>query len=85
MIKNAFGEKKGNISGRGYPPRPFISGKFSLPSYKIFPVRVKTDFVLFADDLEWGGTWINLDRGIRILTQVFISRNMLLFLRIEGL
>ena len=33
-------------------------------------IRVSTEFVLLADDLDWGGGWINLERSIRLLTQV---------------
>ena len=33
-------------------------------------IRISTEFVLLADDLDWGGGWINLERSIRLLTQV---------------
>ena len=36
-------------------------------------IRVSTEFVLLADDLDWGGGWINLERSIRLLTQVEIT------------
>ena len=37
--------------------------------------RVKTEFVLLAGDLDWGGRWMNLERGIRLLTQVPIFKS----------
>ena len=39
--------------------------------------RVKTDFVLLAGDLDWGGGWMNLERAIRLLTQVVIIKTYL--------
>ena len=39
--------------------------------------RVKTEFVLLAKDLDWGGGWMNLERAIRLLTQVFILKTYL--------
>ena len=40
-----------------------------------FFFRVKTEFVLLAGDLDWGGRWMNLERGIRLLTQVPIFKS----------
>ena len=40
-------------------------------------VRVNTDFVLLAGDLDWGGGWMNLERAIRLLTQVVILKTYL--------
>ena len=37
-------------------------------------IRVKTEFVLLAGDLDWVGGWVNLERAIRLLTQVLIKR-----------
>ena len=36
-------------------------------------IRISTEFVLLADDLDWGGGWINLERSIRLLTQVDVN------------
>ena len=42
---------------------------FSMAPLQLY-IRVKTEFVLLAGDLDWGGRWMNLERGIRLLTQV---------------
>ena len=47
----------------------FFAAKFS----KRLNIRVSTEFVLLADDLDWGGGWINLERSIRLLTQVDVN------------
>ena len=41
-------------------------------------IRVKTEFVLLAGDLDWGGSWMNLERAIRLLSQVAILKNLTL-------
>ena len=42
---------------------------FSMAPIQLY-IRVKTEFVLLAGDLDWGGGWMNLERAIRLLTQV---------------
>ena len=37
---------------------------------------MKTEFVLLAGDLDWGGSRMNLERTIRLLTQVAILKEL---------
>ena len=37
---------------------------------------MKTEFVLLAGDLDWGGSRMNLERTIRLLSQVAILKEL---------